>query len=712
MTHSGRGWLLRVFAAALALFLCAGGTVMAADTDDVPYYSYTYWEGTNRYDAVPMRHVYEATHQINADSLGLSSAIADPQYLTLSPDKSELYVVDSGNGRILVVDTATETLVREIDAVWDGGEQISFVGASGLYVSESGDLYIADTDNARVIITDAEGQVQQIIRTPSGVGVPSDLDFRPVRVQMDRKGYMYVVSRGCYYGLLVYDENREFLGFHGSYTVEGSLLKTVKSWITDLFMTNEKSDSSQKKLPAEIIDIAIDGNDMLYTLSANEKGQIKRLGLNGNQTLNYKFGFTSSSGNTVNFGENPSSYWHKHYQYSLIFTAMTIDEDGFMYAVDSGRSRVFMYDQECRVMSAFSTGYSIGEQVGTFITPTSIACGNGKMYVLDFVTCNVTVFDITEYGSLYKQADTLTIGGEYEQALPLWQEALRLDANNQRAYEGIGKAMLSQKNYDEAMEYARLGNDQQTYSQAFSVVQKEFMSRNFWWIFLLCLAAFGGIAALLVVSKRRKLFRITNPKVRAALTATIHPFQSFQSIKYQKNTSIPLAILFVVVFYIASVSEDLYGGFMYVLTDTSSYNALYTLLGTVGVLMLWVLVNWALCTLSDGKGTFKEVFTMSAYCMMPLILYSVVFIIGSHLIASTGTATFALLNTAVMIYTVVMLLIGMTVIHEYSFFKAVGMAVVTLLGMLLAAFVIFSLFLLSQQFITFIISVINEIILR
>jgi len=54
----------------------------------------------------------------------------------------------------------------------------------------------------------------------------------------------------------------------------------------------------------------------------------------------------------------------------------------------------------------------------------------------------------------------------------------------------------------------------------------------------------------------------------------------------------------------------------------------------------------------------------------------------------------------------------MTVVHEYSFFKALGMAILSVLCMLLAAFVIFSVTLLTQQFIMFFIGLFNEIKLR
>ena len=61
---------------------------------------------------------------------------------------------------------------------------------------------------------------------------------------------------------------------------------------------------------------------------------------------------------------------------------------------------------------------------------------------------------------------------------------------------------------------------------------------------------------------------------------------------------------------------------------------------------------------------------------------------------------------------VLLMLIGMTVIHEYSFFKAMGMAILSVLGMVLVAFVIFSVILLAQQFIMFGVALVEEALLR
>lgn len=722
---------VRVLALVMALLMFGSLAVSAATIEDVPYYSYCYWEGPSRYQAIPMRAMYEAEVEIDADSLGLDTALVNPQFLALSQDKTEVYILDSGNlsqgnSRIVVFDAQTYELIREIGEIQSDEGPLNYRGAKGLYVDKDKKIYIADTENRRVLITDEYGNLLQTMVKPNDFGVPEDLEFQPTRVIKDNKDYTYVACLGCYYGVLVYDTEMNFLGFHGSYVVQQTVVDTIKGWVTNLFMTNDKAERSRKKLPAEVLDIAIDSDGMLYTLSSGSYGQIKRMGLNGNQTLAHKFGFTSQSGDLVNFSENPAAYWHKHDQYVTSLTSISVDPEGFIYIMDQNRGRIFMYDQECRAISVFSGGFGAGDQVGTFSTPQSFVAAGDRIYVMDFKRNLVTVLKLTEYGRMVKDADLLTMHGEYLEAQDMWHQVLQLDGNNQRAYEGIGKAMLTTANaekkangidgareyYNQAMKYAELGNDQQTYSQAYEVMQKDWISRNFWWLFILCLVAVAGVAGLLVLSKKRKIFEIKNVKVKTALNVPIHPFQAFNALKYQKTGSLGIAALIILLFYLASVSEDLYGGFMYVITDTANYNAIYTLIGTVGLILLWVIVNWGICILNEGKGSLKEVFIMSAYSITPMIVNSLIFTVASHVIPATGTSSFALLGTIMTIYTVLLLLLGMTVVHEYSFFKAMWMAVVCVAGMLLAAFVIFSVILLAQQFILFFVGLFQEAVLR
>ncbi len=106
----------RVIAFLLVLLMLCSATVFAVDLEEVPYYSYCYWEGPSRTDPVPMRAMYEAYQQVDGDTLG-TSKLTDAEHLALSQDYKELYVLDSGNSRILVLDTEDFSLLREIHTI-------------------------------------------------------------------------------------------------------------------------------------------------------------------------------------------------------------------------------------------------------------------------------------------------------------------------------------------------------------------------------------------------------------------------------------------------------------------------------------------------------------------------------------------------------------------------------------------------------------------
>ena len=85
----------------------------------------------------------------------------------------------------------------------------------------------------------------------------------------------------------------------------------------------------------------------------------------------------------------------------------------------------------------------------------------------------------------------MTLNGNYAESKELWRNVLSLDKNSQLAYNGLAKAYYAEENYEKSMEYAKCGIDKTTYSQAFKWVRRDYIKRNFLWIFVLVLAASG-----------------------------------------------------------------------------------------------------------------------------------------------------------------------------------------------------------------------------
>jgi tetratricopeptide (TPR) repeat protein len=568
----------------------------------------------------------------------------------------------------------------------------------------------------RVLCT-KNGEVFQVIEKPADTAVSGTFNFAPTRLIRDRSGYYYVLCEGSYYGMMVFTEKYEFCGFFGANSVASSLGAALTDFISGLFETEEKHAASVQALPYTMLDVCIDADGFITTINDEKwSGQIRRYGLSGTNILKKSSGFSYVSTNSFNFADNPPVYRDVTSTYGTYiycaYNAITCDRDGFYYVVDGARGRIYVYDTDVNLLSVFGGGLNNGTQLGTFISPSAITVYGDDLLVSDFSTGKITVFRLTDYGKLLKQADSLTVDCQYTEAKPYWEQVFAQDRNCQLAYKGLAKAALEEGDYKKAMELSEQAFDQVTYAKAFEQVRDQFIHDNFWWILILCLIAVGALAAFLIISRRRTILIIRNRKLNLALSVLAHPIASFNEMKQKKLCSVPIAIVFLAIFFVTSVLKTMYGGFMYGRADLSQYNALIELVGTVGVVLLWTAANWLCCSLFQGKGDMKEIFCVSCYALMPVILFNIVYLVLSNFLVPTANSSFDIISTICYGLTVIHLLLGMTIVHDFSFFKSMAMAVLILLGMFVIAFVIFVMLSLSQNLLNFVVQIFNEVTMR
>ena len=192
----------------------------------------------------------------------------------------------------------------------------------------------------------------------------------------------------------------------------------------------------------------------------------------------------------------------------------------------------------------------------------------------------------------------------------------------------------------------------------------------------------------------------------------IHPIDSFYNVKYEGKGSVLISSSMMLLYFIFNVLAITAGGFMYVSYDPMKYNSGLTFLGTTVVALLFCIVNLGVCTLAEGKGRLKEIFIVTGYSLLPQIIYKVIFIIGSYFLVYSESTIFFVLEAVSWIATIVILLIGLVVVHDYSFFKAVGMAILTVIGMALVAFIVVLVLTLFQDLFQFIDGAVKELLYR
>jgi len=661
--------------------------------------------------SVPAREMYTVSKTLTAASLGIEQSMQGITDVYCANDGT-VYILCGDNSRLIVLNK-DYTFNKELKITDENGE-VDFTGARGVYIDKDNNIYIADSQNARVLVCGKDGIVKKVWTLPDSPLIPEDFVYSPVSVAIDAEGYIYILSLGSFYGALSYKPDGTFIGFYGANRVNATALDTISAIWDRLTKNDEKRAASVKSMPYSFVDLAIDNEGYMITCTGQiknktGKGQIRKISPTGQDIL-YKRLTTGSSvsSSSVNFLENKMN----PRQGEQNFCSLAVDADGFVYALEDKYGLIYVYDKDCNLVNGFGGGMQNGIQKGTFHTAVSLAVNGTSVIVADKYNCSVTVFEITDYGKLLREAHTMYIKGNYIEAESLWKEVLKNDRSNQAAYRGLAMASYSRGDYDTALEYAKSGLDYTVYDLAWQAQIKNFIEDYFILIIIVVLLVLVGIVALFVLKKRKKTEIIKNIKVKTALSVTFHPFRSFEEIKYKNRGSLITAVVLLFLLYIGFVLKATASGFLYLEVSPQNFNMLYTLAQTIGLVLLWSIANWLVCSMFNGKGRLKEVFISTVYSLIPLIVYIYVYVILSHFLPLAGVGFLNSIMTVIWIYTFFLLSVALMTVHEYDFFKLMLTSIVVLFLMIIILFILFLFYMLFGQVIDFVYGIYDEIAFR
>ena len=479
------------FILCLVLLAClAFGNAFAADSLPYDCYNYDHWNNILYTPApyVPDGLVSGATLRFEGAPVG---AFRNPQDLCVSPD-GDVYIADTGNNRIVVLAQDLKTVRRIITGFEAEGAAQTFSAPSGVAISEKHRLYIADSLNRRIVVLEPDGTFVKYVKNPQSEVLDEGYVFTPLRVSVDYADSVYVIAQNMFQGIMVFSEEGVFTGFFGTISVKISLWE--KFWRK--LATKEERGKQQLFIPTEFTGIDVDDEGFVYASNKDTDGlqAVRRLNPKGEDVIrrgpHANLGGDRVFGSVGNYA-GPSQIvdvvYRGHGTYSLL---------------DSRRGRIFTYDHEGNLLYIFG---GIGSQAGTFLTPTAIEQLGSRLLVLDSQQGNLTVFAQTEYGSLINRAVALRFDGDETQAVPLWQEVLRLDEINELANTGIGKAYLSAGDNENAMLYLRRGMNREYYSVAFKRWRNERLRNNI--SFILSGVVAAAVLAVLWVKAVRPAVR-------------------------------------------------------------------------------------------------------------------------------------------------------------------------------------------------------------
>ncbi len=471
---------LALFTVFLLLASFAGAFAIDDGFYSVYTYNYDYWEEIRE-----SPDAYKVKTVLHGATLGIGD-FNMPEGVFVSG--SDIYVCDTGNNRIVRIRHENGKYVTgegDIINKVNGAEISDFKAPTDCAVDAEGNIYVSDKNNHRVVMMDKDLNFIKEFLKPEDPSFDSG-SFNPMKIVIDVAGRVYVLAENVNKGLIKYEADTTFAGYIGANKVSMTMWEYIWKYF---FQSEEQRSTGEATVPTRYENIFIDNQGFIYATTINfeeydlkwdNAKPIRRLNGIGEDILIKDDRYPPIGDYAWVEGDStrgPSK-----------FIDITVLENDIYVAFDKTRGRLFGYDSQGVMLWAFGAK---GAYDGSFNTPIGLDHMGRDLICLDQLDRSLTVFTPTEYGNLiYEAIDTYT-KGDYDGSGELWQNVLKFNANYNMAYRGIGRALLRQGSYSEAMEYFEMAHDQTNYGRAFRLYRKEWVEKNIKWII--------GILAVLIV---------------------------------------------------------------------------------------------------------------------------------------------------------------------------------------------------------------------
>lgn len=191
-----------------------------------------------------------------------------------------------------------------------------------------------------------------------------------------------------------------------------------------------------------------------------------------------------------------------------------------------------------------------------------------------------------------------------------------------------------------------------------------------------------------------------------------HPIDLFNDIKYEKRGSLGVANLLLALYFLEEIINYFAVAYLFSNNEAQSFSVWPILLRTVVLVLLWCITNWAMSTLQDGKGTFKEIYLATCYALTPLVLFSVPLNLITNMMTLSESMFYSAISSALTLWSLILVFLGTMVVHQFTVRKTIGSVLLSLGMIVIIAFLVLLGFSISQQMTTFVETIITELLRR
>ena len=200
--------------------------------------------------------------------------------------------------------------------------------------------------------------------------------------------------------------------------------------------------------------------------------------------------------------------------------------------------------------------------------------------------------------------------------------------------------------------------------------------------------------------------------LRYGLHVITHPFDGFWDLVHEKRGTLAAAHTFLLLFLLTRVLKLMLTSFQFISAPIQYINVFEEMASLALPFIILCLANWAMTTLFDGKGRFRDIYTAMCYALIPYVLIQLPLILVSNVLTYEEGSFYGVLMSFSLIWCVFLAFVGLMEVHDYGPGKTIIFLVVTVVGALIIIFLLLTFFSLLSDAASYFISMYREIVFR
>ena len=200
--------------------------------------------------------------------------------------------------------------------------------------------------------------------------------------------------------------------------------------------------------------------------------------------------------------------------------------------------------------------------------------------------------------------------------------------------------------------------------------------------------------------------------LKFAFYCMTHPVDGFWDLTHERRGSYAAANTILIATLAVRLMKLRFTSFLFLQVYWEELNIFLYLASILFPLALWVVGNWALTTLFDGKGKLGQVYMATCYGMTPYPVIQFPLMIFSNFVTVEEGQFYSVLSALSLVYCALLIVSAMGQIHEFSAGKNLLFTVASLFAMLVMVFILTIFFSMISQGVLYFVSLVREFLFR